>query len=351
MCGHVRRFNGNTLVCWLIAFSPFVALAGLLIGPTFIPISALTELLSYAELASSQDVMILREIRLPRLILSALVGAVLAISGAVLQGLFRNPLADPSLIGISAGASVGASLAIMFGSAWLVKLGLGGLTGVSGLSIVAFGAFLGGAIAVILVYRLATGAQGTSVSTMLLVGIAISALAAATSNLLNFLADDEMLRRMSMWQMGNLDLANWPRVQICFGMLIAVLLLIRGQSVKLNAFLLGESEAHHMGISVNNVKKRLILLTALGVGFATAVAGTIAFVGLIVPHIVRILSGPNHRTLIPASGLLGAVLLILADLIARIVLAPAEIPVGVVTAFMGAPFFIYLLVQRRGRQS
>ncbi len=329
-----RLVSGHRLILWLTLASPLVLVCAVLIGPTSIsPFSGM----------GAQDLMILREIRLPRVILAALIGAVLAMSGAVLQGLFRNPLADPSLIGVSAGASVGASATILFGLGWIP---FGALIGISS---IALGAFVGGMLAVLLVYRLATGPEGTSVPTMLLVGIAITALAGAVNTLMILVADNEMLRRMSLWNMGNLDLANWNRVLICLPMILVFLVLLKGQAASLNAFLLGESEARHLGINVSSIKRRLILLTALGVGIGTALVGTIAFVGLIVPHLVRLMSGPDHRTLIPASGILGALFLVLADLLSRLLFAPAELPVGVVTAFLGVPFFIFVLHQQRGR--
>ena len=330
----MRLVSGRQLLIYLLWLSPFVLISGVLIGPT--SISLFNEL-------NTQDLMILREIRLPRVILTALIGAVLAMSGAVLQGLFRNPLADPSLIGVSAGASVGASATILFGMNWFP------LWTMLGLSSIAFSAFVGSTLAVLLVYRISTGPQGTSVPTMLLVGIAIAALAGAANNLMALVADNEMLRRMSLWHMGNLDLANWNRVMIGSLMLLVFLALLRGQAANLNAFLLGESEARHLGIDVDSIKKRLIFLTALGVGISTALVGTITFVGLIVPHLVRLLSGPDHRSLIPASGIFGALFLVLADLLSRLVFAPAELPVGVVTAFLGVPFFILILYQQRGR--
>ena len=330
----MRWLSGRQLLGYLFLLSPFILIAGVLVGPTSISL--------FGEM-SPQDQIILREIRLPRACLTAVIGAVLAMSGAVLQGLFRNPLADPSLIGVSAGASVGASAAILFGMNWFP------LWTAFGLSSIAFGACIGSTLAVLLVYRISTGAQGTSVPTMLLVGIAITALAGAASNLMALVADNEMLRRMSLWHMGNLDLANWNRFGISLFMLAGFLALLKGQAANLNAFLLGESEARHLGISVDSIKKRLIFLTALGVGISTALVGTIAFVGLIVPHLVRLMSGPDHRTLIPASGVLGALFLVLADLISRLILAPAELPVGVVTAFLGVPFFILILYKQRGR--
>lgn len=339
----MRLFDGNKL-CWLLAIAMMpVLILAIVVGPVSFSIGDIFTN------ENAQAALILREIRIPRALLSALVGAVLAISGAVMQGLFRNPLADPSLIGVSAGASVGASLAILAGG-YLAEM-LGGwlsVSSLSGLSLISIGAFIGGAGAVIVVYRLSTSPyQGTSVATMLLVGIAISALAAALNNLMSYMASNEMLRRMSLWQMGNLDLANWNRVWLCLVMLGLFLVLLRGQASSLNALLLGESEARHLGVNVQTMKRRIILLAALGVGVSTALAGIIAFVGLIVPHIVRLISGPDHRSLLVASGLLGAILLMLADLIARLVIAPAELPVGVITAFLGVPFFIYLLRQTK----
>lgn len=294
--------------------------------------------------AIRQDGMILSAIRLPRVLLAAFVGVCLASCGTSMQGLFRNPLADPSLIGVSSGASAGASFVIVFGGVWLQS------SSFFGLSLVAGGAFLGGFLAVLLVYRLATSAAGgTSVATMLLAGIAISALAGALNSLFSFFADNDMLRRISLWQMGSLDAANWQRVSIAGLVTLVLVTLLPRQSRALNALLLGESEARHLGVDVERVKRRIILLTAMGVGAAVAVAGTISFVGLIVPHIIRMLIGPDHRFLIPGTALAGAILLVMADGFARVVVAPAELPAGILTALLGAPFFFSLLIQRRHR--
>ena len=290
---------------------------------------------------SQQVKTILLDIRLPRICLAILIGAILAISGAVMQGLFRNPLAAPSLIGVSSGASVGASVVIVLAGAWLQS------NTALGLSLVAVGAFIGSFLVTVLVYRLSTSALGTSVTTMLLAGIAVSALAGAVSGLLSYYADNEMLRQISIWQMGNLSTANWQRVLVLTVVAILVLSLFPRESKSLNALLLGESEARHLGIDVQQVKRKLILLTTLGIGTAVAIGGMIGFVGLIVPHIVRLLIGPDHRWLLPASALAGGVLLLLADTIARIIIAPTELPTGILTAILGAPFFIMLLVQQR----
>src|SRR5690606_1741129 len=214
---------------------------------------------------------------------------------------------------------------------------------------VALGAFAGGFVATILVYRLATSNMGTSVATMLLAGIAISAFAGAINSLLSYFADNDMLRQISLWQMGNLSTANWPRVTLIT--LVAAILAVGfpRNSRALNAMLLGESEARHLGVDVQRIKTRLIVLTALGVGTAVAVAGLVAFVGLVVPHVIRLLIGPDHRWLIPGSAIAGAVLLLIADNLARILVSPAELPTGILTALLGAPFFVALLVQQRVR--
>lgn len=322
-------------------------LVALMMGPVFIsPANVLRALLEQLGTSGhgvgSQEGLILFSIRLPRVLLAGLVGICLAVCGTAMQGLFRNPLADPSLIGVSSGASAGASLMIVMGGGAILQG-----SQFAGLSVVALGAFAGGFLAVILVYRLATSSTGTSVATMLLAGIAISALAGALNSLLSFVADDEMLRRISLWQMGSLDAANWPRVWIATGAVAIVMVLLPREGAALNAFLLGESEARHLGIAVDVVKRRLILMTAMAIGVSVAVAGTISFVGLIVPHMVRLLIGPDHRYLIPASALAGAMLLILADAVARVVVAPAELPAGILTALLGAPFFFSLLAQKR----
>lgn len=291
--------------------------------------------------SSAQINTILFDIRLPRILLAISVGAVLASTGAVMQGLFRNPLADPSLIGVSSGASVGASLMIVT-TGGFIQVGA-----LMGLSLVALGAFLGGFAATLLVYLLATSNIGTSVTTMLLAGIAIGALAGALNSLLSYFSDNDMLRQISLWQMGNLSGASWAKVSIMG--VVAVLLLVSfpRESKALNALLLGESEARHLGIDVQRVKRRLIVLTALGVGVSVALAGLVGFVGLIIPHMVRLVIGPDHRWLIPASALAGATLLVIADSLARIVVIPAELPTGILTALLGAPFFVALLLQQR----
>ncbi len=341
----MRRVSSLWLFAALAILLPVIALFSMTVGTVSISIAeafgaAVAAVLSGSEIAGQTQV-ILFDIRLPRILLAVLVGAVLASTGAVMQGLFRNPLADPSLIGVSGGASVGASLMIVLAGG-AVESGM-----LMGLSLVAGGAFVGGFAATLLVYRLATSGIGTSVTTMLLAGIAIGALAGALNSLLSYFADNDMLRQISLWQMGNLSAASWAKVSIMG--LVALILLVRfpRDSRALNALLLGESEARHLGIDVQRVKRRLIVLTALGVGVSVALAGMVGFVGLVIPHVVRLLIGPDHRWLVPCSALAGAILLVVADSLARVVVLPAELPTGILTALLGAPFFIALLLQQR----
>jgi len=319
---------------------PVAALLSLTVGTVSISwVEALRAVVGSS--STTQIDTILFDIRLPRILLAIFVGAVLATTGAVMQGLFRNPLADPSLIGVSSGASVGASLMIVTAGGFIQG---GALVG---LSLVSIGAFVGGFTATLLVYRLATSGMGTSVTTMLLAGIAIGALAGALNSLLSYFSDNDMLRQISLWQMGNLSGASWLKVSIMGAVTILLMGLFPRDSRALNALLLGESEARHLGINVQCVKRRLIVLTALGVGVSVAVAGLVGFVGLIMPHIIRLMIGPDHRWLIPASGLAGAILLVVADSLARVVVIPAELPTGILTAILGAPFFVALLLQQR----
>ena len=344
----MRRVSAQGLTILLWVSLPVAVMLGLNAGTVNIPIDVIIQqsanlLLqsSSTDIHTNQINTILFDIRLSRICLAFLIGAILAISGAVMQGLFRNPLAAPSLIGVSSGASVGASIVIVLAGTWLQNNAL------LGLSVVAVGAFIGSLLITLLVFRLSTSTLGTSVTTMLLAGIAISALAGAVNSLLSYFADNEMLRQISIWQMGNLSTANWARVSVVAVVAVFVLVLFPRESKSLNALLLGESEARHLGIDVQRVKKKLILLTTLGIGTAVAVAGMIGFVGLIVPHMVRLLIGPDHRWLLPVSALAGGILLLIADTLARVIIAPVELPTGILTAILGAPFFIMLLIQQR----
>lgn len=288
-----------------------------------------------------QAELILGQIRMPRTLLGLTVGAVLALCGVAMQGLFRNPLADPGLIGVSSGAALGAAVAIVGGAA------LGGIPGLFAPYLLSLCAFLGGLVVTALVYRLGRRNGQTSVTTMLLAGIALNALAFACIGLFTYLADDATLRTLTFWNLGSLNGASYARLWPLLLVTLAVALWLPRRAQALNALLLGESEARHLGVAVERLKRELVFCTALGVGAAVAAAGMIGFIGLVVPHLVRLLVGPDHRVLLPASALAGASLLLLADLFARLILSPAELPIGIVTALIGAPFFLYLLLRGR----
>jgi len=291
-----------------------------------------------------RQALVLTSIRLPRVLLAIGVGGGLAVSGALMQGLFRNPLADPSLIGVSSGAALAAVVTIVLGSTVF-----GAWSDVLGAFLLPAAAFTGGVVATFIVYRLATREGQTSVTTMLLAGIAINALAAAGTGLMIFIADDDQLRDLTFWTLGSVGGATWTRLAVVGPCLLGGMLAAPLLARPLNALLLGESEAGHLGIRTEQVKKIVITLAALVVGAAVAVSGVIGFIGLVVPHLLRLAVGPDHRILIPGSALLGGGLLLGADLLARTIVAPAELPIGIVTALVGAPFFLWLLLRDRNR--
>jgi iron complex transport system permease protein len=275
---------------------------------------------------------VLIDIRLPRILLSIIVGAGLAISGCTMQALFRNPLAEPGLLGISSGAALGAVMAIVLGF--------------SGLYAVSISAFIGALIAIICAWQL--GQRFSQIAGLLLAGIAINAIAGSLTGLLTYFASDDELRSLTFWSMGSVASANWNTIALLSPVVLILSLLILRDWRALNALLLGERESLHLGFNLPVLKRRLVILVALLVGVIVAACGTIGFVGLVVPHLVRMMLGPNHRTLLPFSFLVGAILLLLADWLARLVVSPAELPIGVVTSLIGGPFFMFLLFRRRG---
>ena len=281
-------------------------------------------------------------IRLPRVLLNVLVGAGLSVSGAAMQGLFRNPLADPGLVGVSSGAALAAVSVIVLGATVLE-----GLASALGMFTLPLAAFFGSVVTTVIVYRLSSVQGRTVVATMLLAGIAVNALTGSVTGLLTFAATDEQLRNITFWSLGNMGAATWTSVaSVAPFILIAVGLLVR-YARPLNAFLLGEAEAGHLGVPVQRMKREIVALTALAVGASVAVTGIIGFVGLVVPHLLRLTVGPDHRYLMPGAALLGASLLMGADLASRTVVLPAELPIGIVTAIVGAPFFLYLLLRSK----
>lgn len=331
------RLPAGPVIAGLAVLLVLVAGASLSLGASgILPWEVFQRPLNPAETA------ILFSIRLPRLILGALVGAGLAVSGVLMQGLFRNPLADPGLVGVSAGGGLGAVGAIVLGGALPA-----GVHAVTGMYLAPVFAFAGAGITTLILYRLARLRGHTSVTTMLLAGIVLGALANAFTGILIYLADDRQLRDLTFWGLGSLAGANWVKLAAAAPVLLAGLavapLLARG----LNAMAMGEPAARHMGVPVERVKRGAIFAVAAMTGAAVAVSGGIGFVGIVAPHVLRLAIGPDHRRLIPASALFGAALLIVADTVARLIVAPAELPIGILMALIGAPVFLWLLLSRR----
>ncbi|EEX94318.1 hemin ABC transporter permease [Vibrio orientalis CIP 102891 = ATCC 33934] len=341
----LRRLSLPFIISLFTAALVVTTIGSITVGPMNIGFwDSVQSLVLRSEQLAPHINLVIHEIRFPRTILCMLVGAILAVCGTVMQGLFRNPLAEPGIIGVSAGASLGAALAIVLFADLSEQY-----PQFMNFAAVPVFAFLGGALTTVLVYKLGTSKMGTSVTIMLLAGVAISALSGAGIGFMNFIADDQMLRDLSLWSMGSLAGANWSSIMLCVVTLVGLMFVFVKKSMALNALLLGEAEANHLGIPVQRLKRQLILLTAVGVGVTVSVSGMIGFIGLVIPHLGRMLSGPDHRTLLPISALMGALLLTFADMFSRVVVAPAELPVGIVTALIGAPFFIYLLFKQKGK--
>jgi iron complex transport system permease protein len=350
--GGDRAPFARAVILLLAVITGMAMLGSLAVGPITVPVleivphfpAFLTGALETApEGISLRDWIVVMEIRLPRVVLGALIGASLAVSGAVMQGLFRNPLADPGIVGVSAGAGLGAALFIVLGNAALAPV-----MALFGIYAVPLAAFAGGLVTTLLLYRIGTRGGVTSVATLLLAGIALGALTGAITGLLVYVADDNQLRDLQFWGLGSLAGANWEKVASAGPILIAMLAGVPFLARGLNALTLGEAVAGHTGIRVQRLKNLSILLVAAATGASVAVSGGIGFVGIVVPHLLRLTIGPDHRYLLPAAALLGALMLLGADTLARTIVAPAEMPIGIITAFAGAPFFLWILLRNRG---
>ena len=327
----------------LVALLLAVSLLSLGTGAAGLSPARLITAFTGGQALTQAESLILYDIRLPRLAMGLMVGAALAVAGALMQGLFRNPLADPGIVGVGAGAGLGAVSAIVLGG--LLPPTLAALTGAH---LIPFAAFLGGWIATLILTRVAASGGQTAIATLLLAGIALGAIAGAATGILTFLADDQQLRDLTFWSMGSLAGASWAKIATALPLILPVLLLSPLLARALNALALGEPQAAHLGIHVEHTKRLTILATAAAAGAATAIAGGIGFVGIVVPHLLRLATGPDHRALLPHAALLGGTLLIGADMIARTMTAPAELPIGIVTATLGAPVFLWILLRRRG---
>ncbi|CAB3930540.1 Hemin transport system permease protein HmuU [Achromobacter insolitus] len=308
------------------------ALAASSSGAVRIPLGELPSLL-WGQPAPGNELWrnVLIDIRLPRVLFALVAGAALAVSGASMQALFRNPLAEPGLIGISAGGALGAVGAIVLTS--------------GGFWILAPAAFAGSLLATFCAYAL--GRRVPGVAGLLLAGIAINAVAGSLIGLFTFVANDAQLRDLTFWSMGSLAGANWTLLAFLGPWVLLMSLWLMGQWRVMNALLLGEREAQHLGYALKRVRAQLVLACALMIGPLVAATGGIAFVGLVVPHLVRMTLGANHRWLLPACVLGGALALVLADWLSRVAVVPAELPIGLVTSLVGGPFFLWLLARGR----
>jgi len=342
----MQRWSTTTIALLLIAALAATSLLSLSCGSLDIPLSRIWAIMwqslggTPVTTPDAVESIAILQLRLPRLVLGLLIGGALAQAGATMQAVFRNPLADPGLIGVSSGAALAAITVIVLGHhfewtmlplRWLLPLA----------------SFVGGALVTLLVVRLASVDGVARPSTLLLAGLAINAVAGAGIGFLTQIADASALRSLSFWMFGSLGKAGWSEILAGAPLLLAVLLCLPREARSLNALLLGEAEAQHLGVDVEQLKRRVLFLMVLAVGVSVALAGIIGFVGLIVPHLIRLGMGPDHRVLLASSAVLGAMLLSLADTGARTVLAPAELPVGILTALIGGPFFLALLIRYR----
>lgn len=334
------------------------ALGGLLVATTLFSLSVgavkipvdevLVILLKKAGLFPSREVdgmheIVMNSIRIPRIAMTLLIGGALGVSGASLQGLFRNPLVEPSIIGVSGGAASAVVLVVVFGGAMTL------VHGIASDLLLSVAACAGGVAATFIVLRLSHHMHRTNIAMLILIGVAVNALAGAVIGLAIFYADENQLRTFTFWTLGDLGGATADKLLVATPLLlIAIVALLRYCSA-LNVLALGEAEAYHAGVDVERVKRGIVFFSALAVGVSVSLAGTIGFVGLVIPHLIRVLFQSDNKLVLPASVMGGAWLLVISDIIARTIVSPAEMPIGVITAFIGAPFFIGLLLRAKNK--
>jgi iron complex transport system permease protein len=341
-----RPLTAGQLIAGSAALLGVAAFLSLAIGSTGITLTALPRVIAAmvtgaADATTAREQLVLLDIRLPRLLLGLFVGSALAVSGAMMQGMFRNPLADPGLVGVSAGAALAAVATIALGNGlaapWAKAMGVYALP---------VAAFCGGIATTMILVAIVSRQGQLATSTLLLAGIALGALCTALMGLIAFASDDRELRDLTLWMLGSLSGASWPKVVAVLPFALLVVLVLPRLIRALNGLLLGEAEAFHLGIDVERTKRLIVLTTAAAVGAAVAVSGVVGFVGIVVPHLIRMLAGPDHRVVLPASALIGGSLVLIADILARMTLRPAELPLGVVMAIIGAPIFLHMVVRR-----
>lgn len=291
---------------------------------------------------SEADQYILFDLRLPRIVMGILIGSMLSVSGTCMQGMFKNPLATPDLIGITSGATLFAATSIVLGG--VLKTFIPESLHFYLLSLMAF---LGSLLTMLIVYKIATVNGKTNVVMMLLTGVAITAIGFAFTGFLIYISKEEQLRDLTFWNLGSLAGATWMKNGLLFVVLLISYFFLLGKGKSLNALMLGENDAKHLGVPVEKIKKQIVVFTALMVGTTVAFAGTIGFVGLVIPYILRLIFKSNYQLILPLSAVFGSILLVVADTISRTIVAPSEIPIGILTAMLGAPIFILILIKNK----
>lgn len=332
---HIGRSNPVAFVAMALVLAVIASLA---IGPVSLSFEDVLKSLFHLGTDPRAETVVW-QLRLPRTLVGMIVGAGLAVSGALMQGLFRNPMVDPGLIGIAPGAAMGAAAVIVFGNRIF--------PGLEVLYLLPLCAFMGGMIVALMVYRAAVIEGRTSIIMLLLVGIAMTAICSAATGFFVHLSNERQIRDITFWTMGSLGGARWEIVYVLTPCILIPLLITPWLARGLDALNLGEREAAYLGFPIEKLKRWVCLLTAIMVGGCVAVSGVVGFIGLLVPHVIRLIVGPAYRRLIPLTALGGATLLVFADMIARWIVAPAELPVGIITSLIGGPFFLVLLIQMR----
>lgn len=335
-----RRFFTILIITFIIVAIVAVCTGAVFIHPRMIFFEFLNGLnFTNSEALTDQQYQVLINIRLPRILLCILIGSGLSIVGATMQALFNNPMAEPGITGTSSGAALFTALFILFASGIEIpeQLKIYGL---------AIAGFIGACITSMLVYRLAIINKLLNKTTLLLSGIAINALAMSIVGLCIFLSTDAQLRSITFWSMGSLGVATWPVILIVSVLvIIPSVIIIKKYAVVLNIWSLGDTDSHYIGVNIQRSRRQLIILTSIITGVCVSFTGIIGFIGLVIPHCVRMMVGADHKIVLPASAIFGAIILIFADLIARTIAVPTEIPVGILTTLIGAPYFIYLLIK------
>ncbi len=344
----LKRYNYTTIYTALLLLLLLLIMLSAATGAVHLSLQEIVQIIlnktgfsNYTEISNVHEA-VFWQLRLPRTFMCIAVGASLAVSGSLLQALFRNPIVEPGLIGTSSGAAFGAAFLLVMGSLPLLRFlqPLGDL-------LMPLSACVGGLVATLMVCKMAASFSRVNIAIMILAGIAVNAIFNGATGFLAYIARDPQARSITFWSLGTVSGAPWKTVLICGSTAMAGVLLALRFTRALNAMQLGDTEAGYLGINVNRLKMQLILLTTMLVAVATSLVGIIAFIGLVVPHMLRLIKGSDNRFLVIGSALLGPILLLLADMLARVLIAPAEMPIGIITAFTGAPVFMWLLYKSR----